>query len=265
MGSTSGQRRTHRQNSESYELTQLQLLDSFHFCGLLPLLEPTLDYVREPCLSLYLHRGALREPLDVLQGCYKLVNSVLRSNHLLGGWTMKPILKVFCGLTLIGLAGCSTNSLFPPEVTRDVTRPEFGVLEAKPDVFKGRVIQLAGRIIETEESANGTMLLVQELPVEKAPIYGPTETDKPTPSFVLLYPGKVDQKALWFGNKLIAVVVAQGEKTVAINTIPREKPYVIARCMHIWKTGGYGSYGVDDFPYVSAGYYPLEHQTYCAN
>jgi starvation-inducible outer membrane lipoprotein len=178
---------------------------------------------------------------------------------------MKPILRVFFGLTFIGLAGCSTGSLFPPEVTRDMTRPEFGVLEAKPDVLKGRVVQLAGRIIGNEESADGTMLLVQELPVDRAAIYGPSETDKPTSSFVLLYPGKVDQKALWFGNKLIAVVVAQGEKTVAIDNIPREKPYVIARCMHVWKTGEYGSYGVDDFPHLTDGYYPLEQQTYCAN
>lgn len=178
---------------------------------------------------------------------------------------MKPILNVFLGLTCIVLAGCSTGSLFPPEVTRDMARPEFGVLEAKPDVFKGRVVQLAGRIIRTEETPNGTMLLVQELPVKKDPIYGPSETDKPTSSFAMLYPGKVDEKALWFGNKLIAVVVAKGEKTIAIDGIPREKPYVVARCMHVWKTGGYGAYAVDDFPYVSAGYYPLEHQTYCSN
>jgi outer membrane lipoprotein len=180
---------------------------------------------------------------------------------------MKPLLYVF-GIACFVLAGCSSSPLFPPETVSDVTTPEFGVLQAKTDVFSGRAVQVAGRIIGVEESANGSMILAQELPVVKHPAFGPTEptvTDKPASSFFILYKGKVDPHALWFGNKFIVVGVDEGQRTLAIDGIPRTKPYLVARCMHVWKTGGYGSYGIDDFPYTTDGYYPLEHQTYCAS
>ena len=66
------------------------------------------------------------------------------------------------------------------EAMTDVSSPEFGVLQAKTDVFKGRVVQLAGRIVGIEESASGTIILARELPVEKHPVFGPAETNKPT-------------------------------------------------------------------------------------
>ena len=157
------------------------------------------------------------------------------------------------------------HPLFPPEAMTDVSSPEFGVLQAKTDVFKGRVVQLAGRIVGIEESASGTIILARELPVEKHPVFGPAETNNPTSSFAVLYPGKVDSNALWFGNKFIVVAVADGEKTLAIDGIPRTEPYVVARCMHVWKTGAYGSYAIEDYPHTTDGYYPLEHQTYCAS
>lgn len=178
---------------------------------------------------------------------------------------MKPILNVFLGITGLVLVSCSTGPLFPSDTFSDVTSPEFGVLQAKTDVFKGRVVQLAGRIVGVEESAGGTIILAQELPMEKHPAFGPTETNKPTSSFAVLYPGKIDRNALWFGNKFVLTAVAQGQKTVAIDGFPHTEPYVVARCMHVWKTGAYGSYGIEDYPHITDGYYPLEHQTYCAS
>ena len=77
------------------------------------------------------------------------------------------------------LLGAQLASLFPPGTISDVASSEFGVLQAKTDVFKGRVVQLAGRIVGVEESANGTIILARELPVEKHPVFGPTETNKP--------------------------------------------------------------------------------------
>jgi outer membrane lipoprotein len=178
---------------------------------------------------------------------------------------VKTILNGFLSITCFVLAGCSTGPLFPPDTMSDVASSEFGVLQAKTDVFKGRVVQLAGRIVGVEESASGTIILAQELPVEKHPVFGPAETDKPSSAFAILYPGKVDRNALWFGNKFIVVAVAQGQQTFAIDGISHTEPYVVARCMHVWKTGSYGSYGIEDFPHTADGYYPLEHQTYCAS
>jgi len=169
------------------------------------------------------------------------------------------------GILGIVSVGCSTPSFFPPEATRDAAALEFGVLEAKPDVFKGRVVQLAGRIVGVQQSADGILIRAQELPIQQQPAYGPAETSKGTPVFAIMYPGKVDEKALWFGNKLLVVAVAQGSHSMEVAGIQRTTPYVVARCMHVWKTGEYGSYGIADFPYITDSYYPLEHQTYCAH
>ena len=178
---------------------------------------------------------------------------------------MKAPLTSMVAILGIVSVGCSTPSLFPPEATRDAAPLEFGVLEAKPDVFKGRVVQLAGRIVGVQHSADGILIRAQELPIQQQPAYGPAETNKGTPVFAIMYPGKVDENALWYGNKLLVVAVAQGSHPVVADGVTRTAPFVVARCMHIWKTGEYGSYGIADFPHLTDGYYPLEHQTYCAN
>jgi len=168
---------------------------------------------------------------------------------------------------MIGIVGivsvaCSTRSLFPPEAIRDAVPLQFGILVAKPDVFKGRVVQLAGRIVGIERSAEGILIRAQELPMAQDHVSGPAEVAKGTPQFAIMYAGKVDEKALWLSNKLVVIGLAEGSQAIQVNGLTRTAPYVVARCMHIWKTG---SYAITDYPHITDGYYPLEHQTYCAN
>lgn len=175
-------------------------------------------------------------------------------------------MKALALLLTLGLtAGCSTGSLFPPEVTSNAAPAEFGVVQAQPDVFKGRVVQLAGRIVGVEESSNGYIIRAQELPLERHPVYGPAETRKPTSEFAIDYRGKLDPAARWYGNKLVVVAVAGGQQGITVDGAVRHESFVTAKCMHVWKTGEYGSYGIGDFPHTTDGYYPLEHQTYCVN
>ena len=176
---------------------------------------------------------------------------------------MKAIAGLFLVTVSFVFAGCST-SLFPASVTRDITPMEFGVLQAQPDVFRGQVVQLGGRIVGTEDTKKGFVIRVQELPVEVHPVYGPSETLHPTSEFAILYVGKVDPAGIQYGNKLVVVALAKGSQAVSVDGVQRMEPYVVARCMHIWKTGGYGIYGIEDFPHTTDGYWPLEHQTYCS-
>ena len=174
-------------------------------------------------------------------------------------------MKLFSNMIGIGIVGivsvsCSTPSLFPPEAKRDAVPLQFGVLVAKPDVFKGRVVQLAGRIVGIDQSVDGILIRAQELPMD--PASRPAEIAKGTPQFGIMYPGKVDEKALWLGNKLIVIGLAEGSQAIQVDGLMRTTPYVVARCMHIWKTG---AYAIKDYPHITDGYYPLEHQTYCAN
>ncbi len=165
----------------------------------------------------------------------------------------------------LAAAGCSTPSLFPPDATSNLVPSEFGVVQAQPDVFKGQVIQMAGRIVGVEESDNGFLIRAQELPMGKHPAYGPVENGTRTPEFAIAYRGKLDPNAVWYGNKLIVLAVGQGAQDITVDGAVRSEPLVVAKCMHVWKTGEYGSYGIADFPHTTDGYYPLEHQTYCVN
>ena len=176
---------------------------------------------------------------------------------------MKTIERLLVLGASVFVTACSTP-LFPPSVTHDVTAMEFGVLQAQPDVFRGQVVQLGGRIVGAEMTKDGMVIRVQELPLEKHPIYGPSEMVFPTSEFALLYPGKVDPAGIQFGNKLIVVALAKGSQSMNVDGVHRMEPYLVARCMHVWKTGEYGSYGIEDFPHTADGYWPLEHETYCS-
>lgn len=156
----------------------------------------------------------------------------------------------------------ATPALFPAGITNDVApNVEFGVLKARPDTYKGRAVQLAGRIMEVHQVDNGTLIVAKQLPIQEFPAYGPSETVHATGLIAVLYPGKVDPAGLRDGNKFIVVAEMQGAKPVSFDGAIRPQTYLLARCMHVWKTGRY--YEISDFPHIADGYYPLEEQTYC--
>lgn len=165
------------------------------------------------------------------------------------------------------LLAYSAPTFFPSAVTGDsIGATQFGVLQASPDTYRGRSVLLGGKIVGTEVTEKGTLILVKHLPIVERPMYGPVETLEVTGErFAILYPGKVDEEGLWLGNKLLVVAVVQGNSAVTFpDGISRTQPYVVARCMHVWKTGEYGSYQIFDFPYLTDSYYPLPQETYCA-
>ncbi|MER3422554.1 MAG: hypothetical protein C4293_04275 [Nitrospiraceae bacterium] len=161
------------------------------------------------------------------------------------------------------LVACSSPSFFPPAITADVkANRDFGVMMAKPDAFKGSAVQVAGRIVGVQAMDDETLIIAQRLPVQHYPAYGPVDTRMHGGQFAVLYPGKLDPAALWIGNKFIVAADMLGAKSVDWEGVSRPEPYLVARCMHVWKTGQY--YEISDFPYVTDGFYPLEEQTYCA-
>jgi hypothetical protein len=54
--------------------------------------------------------------------------------------------------------------------------------------------------------------------------------------------------------------VTQRTKVVEVDGARKTVPFLLARCIHIWKTEGKE---IADFPNSSGGYYPLEEDTYC--
>jgi starvation-inducible outer membrane lipoprotein len=181
--------------------------------------------------------------------------------------TMRPMFLPALLVVLLPLVGHAAPPIFPPDATRDLDDAvPFGVLKAQPDTYTGRAVTLGGKIVAVEETDQGLLILVKNLPIAEHPVYGPVEIEGVTgEQFAVLYQGRVDPEGLWFGNKLMVVAVAQGNRNVLTPSgVIRSRPFVLARCMHVWKTGEYGSYEISDFPHTTDGYYSLPQETYCA-
>lgn len=171
------------------------------------------------------------------------------------------------GLTLafcLTLGACSSMTPFPPYVLKDVdTAFDFNAWRAAPSVNEGRKVQIGGRVIQAEWTDRGTVIVGMQLPIVDHPAYGPSEPRRRTGvyEFAFLYPGKIELGSLAPGNRFIVVGTTQRAQTVTVEGAPKTEPYLIARCVHIWKTEGRE---ISDFPEVGGGYYPLEENTYCA-
>jgi starvation-inducible outer membrane lipoprotein len=169
---------------------------------------------------------------------------------------MNALAKSVITLMAFSLTACATGP-FPSSAMKDVDpKVDFGVLKAQPDVYKGRAVQLAGRIVDVEPVEGGTLIVARSLPVRgNQPVESITEPERPTGKFAFLYPGKIPPADLQFGNEFLVVAQMQGEKT-------RREPYLVARCVHVWRTGPLDE--ISDFPDWLDTYYPLEEQTYCS-
>jgi len=172
-------------------------------------------------------------------------------------------------LNLIGgpLLACSvlacTQPLFPPDVTKTLD-PALQMNIFNPEAetsLKNHPVQVGGRIIAAEETDEGSLITLEELPLTQSAKMV-VESAPSTGQFVLVYKDRIDPAALQRGNKLIVVGLLKGTHEVTITGARRPVPYLIARCMHVWKTG---RYAISDFPHLPGGYYTLRHETYCLN
>jgi len=162
------------------------------------------------------------------------------------------------------LEACGPPQLFQPHIMQDVdTQFDFNVWREAPSTSKGRKVQLGGRIVETEPTDTGVLIIAEQLPIVEHPAYGPSDPRRRRGvfEFAFLYPGKIESSALTSGNRFIVVGTTQGAKVVMVGGARKSEPYLVARCVHIWKTQGSE---ISDFPMVGADYYPLEENTYCA-
>lgn len=159
--------------------------------------------------------------------------------------------------------GCASVPTFPTNDSKAVgTTSEFGVLVAKPDVYKGRAIRLAGRLVGVETSEQGMLMLAEWLPFPTNPDEGPTEMLMAQGRrFAVFYPGTLDEQGTLHGNKFLAVgEMGESKSIVTLEGISQSIPYVVARCLHVWETGGDE---IEDAPDVENTGYPPMERTYC--
>ena len=82
-----------------------------------------------------------------------------------------PAVRGTVFLLSLPLAACTTPPMFPASFEKDVNPTiGFGVLQAHPDVYRGQVVHLAGRVLSVEQRKEGTFLVVHQLPIVKRPM-----------------------------------------------------------------------------------------------
>lgn len=166
-------------------------------------------------------------------------------------------------LLLLGvLAACASEPVFPPNVTKTVDPSmQFGIFNAEADTYlKGQTVLLGGRIVSAERRDTGILIVAQELPLQERPSRRPVDNAKPIGDFVFVYQGTVEPAGLQHANKFLLIGEMRGSETIVIDGASKAVPYLIARCLHVWKTG---RYAIGDFPHLPDGYFPLSEETYC--
>ncbi|MBU6481514.1 MAG: Slp family lipoprotein [Nitrospirae bacterium] len=176
-------------------------------------------------------------------------------------WWKAKLLISSCGMFLTFSVLACTEPLFPPAAVKDLDPAlQMGIFNPEADIyFKGHLARAGGRIIAIEQTSDGTLITAEELPLTQASTRV-VETAKSDGWFVFLYGGQIDAAGLQQGNEFIMVGIVEGTQRVTIKGVQRPAPYLVARCVHVWKSGRYAS---TDFPNLPDGYYPLEQQTYC--
>jgi hypothetical protein len=162
------------------------------------------------------------------------------------------------------LGACAQPQIFPPEATQDVAVTfDFNAWRQATSGNPNLKVQLGGRIVASEQTDQGLLIVGHQLPIVAHPAYGPVDTRKRNGEFefAFLFKGQIESSMLMPGNRFIIVGTTQGKhETVMVDGAPKSEPYLVAMCVHIWKTEGRE---IADFPNVGAGYSPLEEQTYC--
>ena len=169
------------------------------------------------------------------------------------------------------LWGCAERSPFPAEL-RDKVTPTFDFTawrEASPSnpggkSDSGSKVELGGRIVQASKNEKGVLIVAEQLPVVKHPVYGPTDAGnrKGEYEFAFLYPGDLAEENLRFGNRFVIIGTTSGRKPVVVNGTSKTEPYLVADCIHVWQTG---RAEISDFKEsVGAGSSPLPATTSCA-
>ena len=171
---------------------------------------------------------------------------------------MRNIMILSTSLLLIIFSGCASAPIFESNGSQTLkSESEFGRLTAQPDVYQGRAVKLAGRIVGVESTAEGTIVSAEWLPYPQVEYEGPRDMERVRgEKFTVFYPGKLDTEGRLHGNKFL-VVGKVGDPKVKNS---RRAPYVMAKCLHVWKTGDDAMETQIDIEYSVA-----MEETYCSN
>jgi starvation-inducible outer membrane lipoprotein len=159
---------------------------------------------------------------------------------------------------------CAPTPIFPSEIMEKADRSiTFKEVLSHPAAHEGHVVEFGGEILRSMVEGENVELLIRELPVRTAPVYGPFDPGGPRGMFVIRYTGKVGVQDIQSSNLIVVIGTMVGTTITNLTGTPVRRPTVNAECFHVWRTQGNP---IDDFPWtMNARYWRLIEQTYCVN
>ena len=147
--------------------------------------------------------------------------------------SMKRTLSVLAVLTaMLWTAGCA-----PPfsrqaldQVDRNIT---FGELQRDPDQYKGKCVMLAGVIIDTKNTKEGTFIEVLQKPMERRG--RPLETDTSEGRFMISSSQFLDAAVFHAWKRITVIGEVAGQKIQPLGELQYRYPVVTARELHLWE------------------------------
>ncbi len=147
--------------------------------------------------------------------------------------TTNPIPKVLTAVCLLFflIGGCA-SVISPEAVRRAEPAVPFEELLRDPEAYRGRAVILAGVILESLNTREGTLLTVLQKP---GPYGGrPENTDETGGRFLLLHPEYLDVAVYAPGRELTVAGEVLGRRLKALGEIEYAYPLVRAGEIHLW-------------------------------
>ena len=135
-------------------------------------------------------------------------------------------------IAILGVVSCAPP--FAKETLEKVDRSiSFQELQRDPDTFKGRWVMLAGVIIETRNTKEGTTIEVLQRPMDRRG--RPDETDVTEGRFIIRTDRFLDVAVYHRGRRIAVVAEVAGRKILPLGEIEYQYPVVVAKELHLWE------------------------------
>ncbi len=135
-------------------------------------------------------------------------------------------------IVILGAVGCAPP--FAKEALEHVDGSiSFRELQRDPDAYAGKWVMLAGVIIETRNTPDGTSIEVLEKPMDGRG--RPYETDATEGRFIIMTDQFLDGEVYHRGRRITAIAEVEGLMVLPLGEIEYEYPLVVARELYLWE------------------------------
>lgn len=142
------------------------------------------------------------------------------------------LLATIVVFTLLAGCGPAISQRALDAANRKVT---FEEIKENPGKFKGEVVVLGGRIVESILGERTSKVVILEQPLSRR--LRPVETDESGGRFIVEYKGFKDPAVYARGRIITVVGVVKGTETGTIGKMPYEYPLLEVMEDYLWRTG----------------------------